>query len=197
MSSSGAEGPGGSGRGVVLVVSGPSGVGKSTIVKRLLEDPRYVLSVSATTRPRRPGEEEGREYYFLNKEQFGQWVNEGKFIEHVELFGNCYGTPAKPLRDAVNAGKVYMLDIDVQGAIRLREQKLEGIYVLLEPPGMKELEKRLKGRATESEEQLRERVGHAEWELGQREYYDHCIVNDSVDRAVEQIRSVVDSRLGS
>jgi guanylate kinase len=195
MCSSGETSPGGTGRGVVLVVSGPSGVGKSTIVKRLLEDPRYVLSVSATTRPRRPGEEEGREYYFLSREQFRRWIDEGKFIEHVELFENFYGTPAEPLRKAVAQGRVYVLDIDVQGAIRLRGEKLDGIYVLLEPPGMEELEKRLKGRATESPEQLRERVDHAEWELGQREYYDYCVVNDSVGRAVEQIRSVVDSRL--
>ena len=195
MCSSGELKPAGNGRGTVLVVSGPSGVGKSTIVKKLLEHPRYVLSVSATTRPIRPGEEDGREYYFLSKEQFRQWIDEDKFIEHVELFGNCYGTPAKPLRDAVNEGKVYVLDIDVQGAIRLRRENVEGIYILLEPPGMEELEKRLKGRATESEDQLRERVGHAQWELDQKEYYDHCVVNDSVDRAVERIRSIVDSRL--
>lgn len=195
MCSSGEENSGDAGRGTVLVVSGPSGVGKSTIVKKLLTHPRYVLSVSATTRPMRPGEEEGREYYFLSTEQFKRWMDEGKFIEHVELFGNYYGTPAKPLRDAVNEGKVYVLDIDVQGAIRLRGEKVEGIYILLEPPGMDELEKRLKGRATESEEQLRERVGHAEWELDQKEYYDHCVVNDSVDRAVKQIRSIVNSRL--
>jgi guanylate kinase len=195
MSSSGTGGAGGSGRGVVLVVSGPSGVGKSTIVKRLLEDADYVLSVSATTRPRRPGEQEGREYHFLSREEFRRWVEEGKFIEHVELFGNCYGTPAGPLRDAVRNGKVFVLDIDVQGAIRLREKKLEGIYVLLEPPGMEELEKRLKGRATESEEQLRERVGHARWELAQKKYYDHFVVNDDVDGAADRIRSIVGGRL--
>lgn len=177
------------------MVSGPSGVGKSTIVKRLLEDPRYVLSVSATTRPKRPGEEEGREYYFLGRGQFRRWIDEGKFIEHVELFDNCYGTPAEPLREAVSAGKVFVLDIDVQGAIRLRGEKVEGIYILLEPPDMGALRKRLEGRATESDGQLRERVEHAGWELGQKKYYDHCVVNDSVDRAVEEIRSIVDGGL--
>jgi guanylate kinase len=170
-------------------------VGKSTIVKKLLEHPRYVLSVSATTRPIRPGEKESREYYFLSKEQFRRWIEERKFIEHVKLFGNYYGTPAEPMKKAVSEGKVYVLDIDVQGAIRLREEGVEGIYVLLEPPDMEELEKRLKGRATESEEQLRERVGHARWELDQKKYYDYCVVNDSVDRAVGQIRSIVDGRL--
>lgn len=195
MCSSGGEKPGETWTGVVLVVSGPSGVGKSTIVKKLLEHPRYVLSVSATTRAMRPGEKEGREYHFLSKERFRQWIEEGKFIEHVELFGNCYGTPAEPMKKAVNEGKVFVLDIDVQGAIRLREEGVEGIYVLLEPPGMEDLEKRLKGRATESEEQLRERVGHARWELDQKKYYDHCVVNDSVDRAVGHIRSIVDGRL--
>ena len=193
MCSSGREDP--AGTGLVLVVSGPSGVGKSTIVKRLLEDERCMLSVSATTRAKRPGEEDGREYHFLDREEFERWIREDRFIEHVELFGNYYGTPRKPLEDAVMAGFVYLLDIDVNGAIRLRDAGLEGLYVLIAPPGMDALEKRLRGRGTENEEQLEKRISHAKWELEQEKYYDRTVINDELDRAVKEIGELVADRL--
>ncbi len=181
-------------KGLALVVSGPSGVGKSTIVKRLLEDSRCMLSVSATTRARRPDEEDGREYHFLEKGEFERWIQEDRFIEHVELFGNCYGTPREPLNDAVRSGRIYILDIDVHGAIRLREAGLEGLYILIAPPSVEELERRLKGRGTEDRQQLARRISHAKWELDQKEYYDRVVVNDSLDRAAEEIRGIVADR---
>lgn len=182
-------------RGLALVISGPSGVGKSTVVKRLLEDPRYVLSVSATTRKKRPGEENGREYHFLSKEVFERWIKERRFIEHVELFSNYYGTPREPLQEAVREGKIYVLDIDVQGAIRLRKARLEGFYVLLAPPDTQTLAQRLRSRATESEEQVEERIEHAQWELSQGDYYDRVVINDDLPRAVEEIKDFVESNL--
>jgi guanylate kinase len=195
MCSSGEKGADAPPRGMVLVVSGPSGVGKSTVVKRLLEDRRFVLSISATTRPRRPGEENGREYHFLSRDEFKRWIEGNRFIEYVELFGNYYGTPLKPLQEAVRGGKVYVLDIDVQGAIRLRGVKQVGLYVLLKPPDTAELERRLRGRATEGDEQLQERISHAKWELAQTRYYDTEVVNDNLDKAVQEIKSLVESHL--
>lgn len=177
------------------MLSGPSGVGKSTIVKRLLEFPGYVLSVSATTRDMRPGEKDGREYRFLSKPEFERWTEEDRFIEHVELFGNRYGTPREPLEKAVLEGMIYLLDIDVKGAIRLREAGQQGIYVLLRPPDMAELERRLKGRGTEDGEQLQERIRHAKWELEQEKYYDHIVVNSGIDKAVEEIKVLVEGHL--
>lgn len=182
-------------KGLALVVSGPSGVGKSTIVKRLLEDSRCTLSVSATTRARRPGEEDGREYHFLEKDTFERWVSDDRFIEHVELFGNYYGTPREPLEKAVRDGRIYLLDIDVNGAIRLREAGLEGLYILIRPPSVEELVSRLRGRGTENEEQLERRISHARWELEQNEYYDHEVVNDDLDRAVGEIGKLIESRM--
>jgi guanylate kinase len=193
MCNSGEKGT--SGKGLVLVLSGPSGVGKSTIVKRLLEDARYVLSISATTRDKRPGEKDGREYSFLGKTEFERRIEENRFIEHVMLFGNYYGTPREPLQRAVREGRIYVLDIDVKGAIRLREAGQEGLYVLLKPPDVEELEKRLRGRGTEGDKQLRERISHAGWELEQDKYYDNVVVNDKLDRAVREIKDLAQNRL--
>ena len=195
MYSSGIKENGSRAGGMVLVVSGPSGVGKSSVVKHLLKDSSYVLSVSATTRPKRPDEENGREYRFLDRNEFERLIGKGHFIEHVELFGNYYGTPRDPLQEAVCAGKIYVLDIDVQGAIRLRDAKQDGLYVLLKPPKMVELERRLRGRATEDDEQLRERIGHAKCELDQTEYYDAEVVNDTLNAAVEKIKNLVERYL--
>ncbi len=177
--------------GKMLVISGPSGAGKSTICKKLLEDPRVVFGVSATTRKARPGEVNAREYHFLSREEFRAQVEQGEFIEHAEVHGNMYGTLRGPMRDALVAGKIYLLEIDVQGANQLRALGEPGIYVFIAPPDFEELRKRLVARATESPEVLERRLHKAEDEWRERVSYDHIVVNDDLARAVAEVRRLV------
>jgi guanylate kinase len=172
----------------MLVVSGPSGSGKSTICKRLLQDPRVVFSVSATTRKPRPGEVDGRDYHFLSADEFRARIAKGAFIEHAEVFGNLYGTLREPMEAAKARGQVYLLEIDVQGANQLRALGEEGVYIFIAPPDFEELKRRLSGRGTESPEVLQRRLHKAEDELRERHRYDHVVVNDELERAVTEVR---------
>jgi guanylate kinase len=132
----------------MAVISGPSGSGKSTICKRLLEDPRVVFSISATTRKRREGEVDGRDYHFLAREEFKRRVENGDFIEHAEVYGNMYGTLRAPMESALVEGKVYLLEIDVQGANQLRALGVPGTYIFIAPPDFEELRRRLAARTS-------------------------------------------------
>jgi guanylate kinase len=174
--------------GRMLVVSGPSGSGKSTICKRLLQDPRVVFSVFATTRKPRPGEVDGRDYHFLSADEFRARIAKGAFIEHAEVFGNLYGTLREPMEAAKARGQVYLLEIDVQGANQLRALGEEGVYIFIAPPDFEELKRRLSGRGTESPEVLQRRLHKAEDELRERHRYDHVVVNDELERAVTEVR---------
>lgn len=178
-------------RGTMLVVSGPSGSGKTTICKRLLEDPRVQFSVSATTRAPRPGEVDGRDYHFLTRERFRELMARGAFIEHAEVYGNMYGTLREPMQSALDRGQVYLLEIDVQGALQLKTLGEPGIYVFIAPPDFEELRRRLVARKTESPEVLERRLAKAEDEWRERTKYDHIVVNDRVDDAVAAIRAIV------
>ena len=178
-------------RGRMVVISGPSGSGKSTICRKLLEDPRVVFSVSATTRRMRQGEVDGRDYVFLSREEFKRRVEHGDFIEHAEVYGNMYGTLREPMLRALAAGKVFLLEIDVQGANQLRALGEPGTYVFIAPPDFEELRRRLKGRGSETPEMLERRLHKAEDEWRERVKYDHVIVNDDVERAVGEIRKIL------
>ncbi|MEZ6015506.1 MAG: guanylate kinase [Planctomycetota bacterium] len=175
-------------RGHMLLISGPSGSGKSTICKRLLEDPRVFFSVSATTRAPRPGERDGVDYHFLSKEDFRRRISEGAFLEHAEVYGNMYGTLRAPMEAAIAAGNVYLVEIDVQGALQLKALDVPGIYVFVAPPSFEALRKRLTGRGTESPEVLERRLQKAEDEFRERVKYDHVVVNDELERAVLEVR---------
>ena len=177
--------------GRMLVISGPSGAGKSTICKKLLEDGRVLFSVSATTRKPRPGEVDGRDYCFIQREDFRRMIEEGAFLEHAEVYGNLYGTLRAPMRDALEQGKVYLLEIDVQGANQLRALGEPGLYVFIAPPDFEELRKRLVGRGTEAPEVLERRLHKAEDEWRERVNYNHIVVNDELSRAVAEIRRIV------
>jgi guanylate kinase len=178
-------------RGKMVVISGPSGSGKSTICKQLLLDPRIVFSVSATTRAKRPGEVDGRDYHFIAPDEFKKRVQRGEFIEHAEVFGNMYGTLRAPLEKALAEGKIYLLEIDVQGALQLKAMNEPGIYVFISPPDFEELRRRLQKRGTEAPEVLERRLHKAEDEYRERVKYDHVVVNDQLDRAVAEVRKKI------
>ncbi len=172
----------------MLLISGPSGCGKTTICDRLRQDPSVVWSVSATTRKPREGEQNGREYTFLSKDEFRKNIEAGAFIEHAEVYGNMYGTLRAPMRAALEEGLVYLVEIDVQGALQLKALDEPGVYVFVAPPDFETLRQRLTGRGTESAESLDRRLRKAEDEYRERVKYDHVVVNDDLDRAVEEVR---------
>ena len=175
----------------MLVISGPSGCGKSSICKRLLEDERVVFSISATTRPPRPGEVDGRDYQFVTPEKFLEMRKRGEFIESASVHGNLYGTPWAPMEQALKEGKVYLLEIDVQGALQLKEQGIAGVYVFINYPDFETLEKRLVGRGTDAPDVIRRRLEKAQDEVREKDKYDHIVINDDLDRAVGEVRRIV------
>jgi guanylate kinase len=175
-------------RGKMLVISGPSGAGKSTVCRRLLLDPRVEFSVSATTRARREGEVDGRDYTFLTAEEFSERIQTGAFIEYAHVHGNLYGTLRSPMEEALAAGRYYLLEIDVQGALQIRDQKIPGIFIFVSPPDFEELRKRLVGRGTESPEVVERRLQKAQDEYRERVKYDHVVINDDLGTCVEEVR---------
>lgn len=175
-------------RGRMIVISGPSGSGKTSICRRLLEDPRVQFSVSATTRKPRAGEVDGRDYHFVTPEWFRQQIRAGNFIEHAEVHGNMYGTPRDPVDRALDEGRFYLLEIDVQGALQLKALDEPGVYVFIAPPDMEELRRRLVGRATDTPEVIERRLQKAEDEYRERVKYDHVVVNRDLDQAVAEVR---------
>lgn len=179
-----------SGTGCMLLISGPSGCGKSTICERLRQDPGVVFSVSATTRKARSGEQDGREYEFLSKEEFRERIEAGAFIEHAEVYGNMYGTLRDPMRAAIDQGLVYLVEIDVQGALQLKALDEPGIYVFVAPPDFETLRQRLTNRGTEAPEALERRLRKAEDEYRERVKYDHVVINDDLDEAVAEVRRI-------
>ena len=177
--------------GQMLVISGPSGSGKTSVCKRLLEDPRVTFSVSATTRPPRPGEVDGRDYHFVTPEWFRAQMREGNFIEHAEVYGNMYGTLRAPMQEAVERGEIYLVEIDVQGALQLKALGVPGLYVFIAPPNLEELRRRLVGRKTDAPEVVERRLKKAEDELRERVKYDHVVINDELPRALAEVRRLV------
>ena len=184
-------------KGKTFVISGPSGVGKSTVLKALFEgrDDLY-FSVSATTRAPRPGEEHGVNYYFIEPEMFHQWITDGEFLEYAEYVGNFYGTPLPPVREMLAKGQDILFDIDVQGAAQLRKNMPDARFLFILPPSMEELERRLRGRGTETEESIRERLEIARNELAQQDKFTLKLVNDEVDACAARLYDVICQRAG-
>ena len=176
-------------------MSAPSGCGKSTLCDMLLQeyfDMSY--SISCTTRPPRENEEDGVDYYFVSREEFERMIEENAFLEHAEYVGNCYGTPRAAVEKQLKDGYDVYLDIDVQGALQVKKRRPQTLMVFLMPPSMEELERRLVTRGTNTPEEIRERLAAAERECALRGAFDYVVVNDVVERAVEELSELIDSK---
>jgi guanylate kinase len=182
-------------KGILIVLSGPSGVGKGTVRQAVFSRPdaRFEYSISATTRKPRKGEVNGIDYFFKSKEEFEQLIAEDKLLEYAHYVGNYYGTPIDYVNETLNAGKDVFLEIEVQGAKQVREKIPEGIFIFLMPPSLDELESRIVGRGTESIELIHNRMEAARREIELMSLYDYIVVNDNVERAVDRINAIVES----
>ncbi len=181
-------------KGILIVISGFSGAGKGTLIKKLLQTyDNYALSISMTTRQPREGERDGVEYFFRNKEQFEQTIAENGLIEYACYCGNYYGTPRAYVEEQLQSGKDVILEIEIQGALKIKEQFPESLLMFVTPPSAAELERRLVGRGTESEEVIRKRLARASEESEGIEAYDYIVVNDNLDVCVEEVHNVVDA----
>lgn len=179
--------------GRLFVISAPSGAGKTTLLSRVMARiPGLVFSVSHTTRLPRPGESDGVDYHFVSPDDFLAMVDRGSFLEHAEVHGNLYGTSREAVRKQLEAGKDVVLDIDVQGAAILRGSgQLDAAYIFIAPPGMAELEKRLRGRGTESEERIRLRLKNARQELQAAGQYEYLIINEDITEAADLLAAII------
>ena len=180
-------------KGLLIVLSGPSGVGKGTVREALFkrEDHNLVYSVSMTTRAPRNGEVNGREYFFVSKEEFEDNIKNGKMLEYAEFVGNYYGTPLDEVKKQLNNGNEVVLEIEVQGALQVREKMKDAIFIFIAPPSIDALYKRLRKRGTESEEIIQARVDKSRRELTLAYKYDYIVVNDTVDNAADRIMAII------
>ena len=178
--------------GCLIVVSGPSGTGKSTIVNTVLDTCNDLsFSVSATTRQQREGETEGVDYFFVTKERFQQMIDNNELLEHAEYVGNYYGTPRKAVLDKIENGSSILLDIEVQGAEQVKDQFPEAVTMFVIPPSWEELERRLVNRGTDSIEKIQARLKQAKSEIEKIENYDYIIVNDVLETAISEVISII------
>jgi guanylate kinase len=183
-------------RGKLIAVSAPSGAGKTTIAREILRrNPGMRFSVSATTRRQRPGEEDGRDYFFLSKEEFTRRVNAGEFVEWEEIYGDYYGTLKSEVDAALLEGQHILFDIDVKGALSIKRQYPEALIVFIRPPSREVLYERLRRRSTEDDASLARRVERVPMELKEGEQFDAQIVNDDLTRAIDEVQELVHSYL--
>lgn len=178
-------------KGLLVVVSGPSGAGKGTICQALLERTALAYSVSATTRKPRAGEVEGESYYFLSVEAFEEMIEKDELLEWAKVYDNYYGTPLKKVEEKLAAGEDILLEIDTQGAMKVREKFPEGVYIFILPPSLAELERRIRGRDTETEDVLQKRLAAAIDEIEAGKCYKYVVTNDEVDGAVDSVCAIL------
>ena len=181
------------GKGSLIILSGPSGVGKGTVRQKLstLEGMSFYYSISMTTRSPRPGEVDGRDYFFVTREEFDRNVAADNLLEHAEFVGNCYGTPRNVVEDYLNRGIDVLLEIETNGAHQVMEKCPDAVSIFLVPPSFESLESRIRGRSTEDEPTIQKRLSKARAELARSVEYKHVVLNDSVDRAANEIRDII------
>ena len=180
----------------LFVISGSSGVGKGTVIGGFLKrNPQFTLSISCTTRKMRPGEVDGVNYFFLSKDEFKDCIENNKFLEWAEFAGNYYGTKQKYIHQCLEEGKNLILEIDTQGAIQVKQKMPEAVLIFIAPPSFEILEKRLRGRHTEDEETIQKRLEAVKKELERAENFDYRVINDDVDRAIQNLEDIIKGEL--
>lgn len=179
-------------RGLLIVFSGPSGVGKGTVRAKIFEsENNFEYSVSMTTRKQRPGEVDGKDYYFRTRDEFEEMIHNGQMLEYAEYVGNYYGTPLTYVNKTLDEGKDVFLEIEVQGAQQVKEKVPDGVFIFLTPPDLAELKARIVGRGTDSPEVIEERMRVARQEIEMMALYDYAVVNDQVQNAVDRIKDII------
>ena len=182
-------------RGLLIVFSGPSGVGKGTVRQEIFSTPdhKFEYSVSMTTRAQRPGEVDGKDYFFRSREEFEELIRNGQMLEYAEYVGNYYGTPLTYVNETLDKGIDVFLEIEVQGALQVKKKVPDAVFIFLTPPDLNELEERLVGRGTDSEEVIAQRIERAREEIALMSEYDYAIVNDKVPLAAERVKRVIEA----
>ena len=179
-------------KGKLFAISGPSGVGKNSVLSRVMQlRDRVQYSISATSRPMRPGEIDGKSYYFVTRAQFEQMIAAGELLEHAEYVGNYYGTPLKPILTALEAGTDVVMDVDVVGALNIKKRLPEAVLVFLTAPSMAEIRRRLQNRGDVPPELMENRMERAKWEYSQAGQYDYLVVNDTVEHAAQELLAIM------
>lgn len=182
-------------RGLLIVFSGPSGVGKGTVRQEIFSTPdhKFEYSVSMTTRAQRPGEVGGKDYFFRSREEFEELIRNGQMLEYAEYVGNYYGTPLTYVNETLDKGIDVFLEIEVQGALQVKKKVPDAVFIFLTPPDLNELQERLVGRGTDSEEVIAKRIERAREEIALMSEYDYAIVNDEVPLAAERVKRVIEA----
>lgn len=182
-------------RGLLIVFSGPSGVGKGTVRQEIFSTPdhQFEYSVSMTTRAQRPGEVDGVDYYFRTREEFENLIKTGQMLEYAEYVGNYYGTPLSYVNETLDKGIDVFLEIEVQGALQVKKKVPDGVFIFLTPPDLEELKDRLVGRGTDSQEVIAQRIERAKEEIALMKLYDYAVVNDHVALAADRVKKIIES----